>query len=88
VHAAARISWEPPAFYDRKLRSRLGRVSLPTQVVWGRANALVDLAHADAYAAGIAGAEVTVLDDAGHLAIFEKPKELAEIVVATVEAAG
>ena len=87
VHAAARIGWEPPAFYDRKLRSRLSRVTVPTQVIWGRANAIVDLAHADAYATGIEGAELTVLDDAGHLAIYEKPKELAEIVVATIEGA-
>ena len=88
VHAAARIGWEPPAFYDRRLRSRLGRITVPTHVVWGRANALVDLAHADAYVAGIEGAELTVLEDAGHLTIFEKPKELAEIIVATVEGSG
>jgi pimeloyl-ACP methyl ester carboxylesterase len=87
VHAAARIGWEPPAFYDRKLRSRLSRITVPTQVIWGRANAIVDLAHAEAYAAGIEGAELTILDDAGHLVVYEKPKELAEIVVATVEGA-
>jgi pimeloyl-ACP methyl ester carboxylesterase len=88
VHAAARIGWEPPAFYDRKLRARLGRITVPTHVVWGRANVLVDLAHADAYVSGIRSAELTVIDDAGHLAIFEKPKELAEIVAATVDRGG
>jgi pimeloyl-ACP methyl ester carboxylesterase len=85
VHAAARIGWQPPAFYDPRLRERLGRITAPMLIVWGASNVLVDVTHGEAYAAGIPGASLHVLDGVGHAAGFEQPKEVAELVTSFVE---
>jgi pimeloyl-ACP methyl ester carboxylesterase len=77
---AARIGWNPPYFYDRKLRARLRRVTVPTLVVWGREDRFVSLAHAEAYRAGITGATLKVLDGSGHSIWLEQPEACAKLV--------
>jgi pimeloyl-ACP methyl ester carboxylesterase len=86
VHAAARIGWEPPAFYDPRLGGRLDRITVPTHVVWGAQNRLVDVAHAKAYEAGIAHATLTVLEDAGQAITVEQPEKLAAAVTSFLQA--
>ena len=78
--AAARLAWQFP--YDRKLRGRLFRATMPSLVVWGAADRLVSTAHARAYADALPGAHVAVLDGAGHYPYFEVPERFAEIVSA------
>jgi pimeloyl-ACP methyl ester carboxylesterase len=85
VHAAARLGWSPPAFYDPQLLGRLGRIRVPTHVVWGRSNQLVDVEHAHAYEAGIAGAHLTVLDGAGAAVVVEQPDDLAKAVISFID---
>ena len=77
---AARIGWNPPYFYDRKLRSRLRRITAPTLVVWGREDRFVSLAHAEAYHEGIKGSRLVVLDAAGHSVWLEQPEACAKLV--------
>ena len=45
---AARLGWNPPYFYDRKLRGRLRRIGSPTLIVWGREDHMVPPAHGHA----------------------------------------
>ena len=85
VHAAARIGWAPPAFYDLQLLSRLGRISVPTHVVWGSANLLVDVEHGRAYEAGIPNASLTILEGAGHAITVEQPDDLAKAVSSFID---
>ena len=85
VHAAARIGWSPPAFYDARLLSRLGRITVPTQVVWGSANRVVDVEHGRAYEAGIPDASLTVLDGAGSAVVVEQPDDLAKAVSSFID---
>jgi pimeloyl-ACP methyl ester carboxylesterase len=80
VHAAARIGWAPPAFYDPLLLSRLGRIVVPTQIVWGTENRLVDVEHGYAFAAGIPNASLAVLEGAGSAVTVEQPDDLAKVV--------
>ena len=80
VHAAARIGWQPPAFYDPKLHDRLERIVVPTHVVWGSQNALVDPAHGKAYEAGVSGARLTMIEGAAHAVTVEQPEALAEAI--------
>jgi pimeloyl-ACP methyl ester carboxylesterase len=80
VHASARIGWAPPAFYDPLLLSRLGRIIVPTHVVWGGANRLFDVEHGHAYEAGIPSASLTVLEEAGSAVTVEQPDDLAKVV--------
>jgi len=85
VHAAARLGWSPPAFYDPKLRSRLGRIVVPTHIIWGSADAVVDVDHGRAYEAGIENAFLTVFEEAGHAITVERPHDLAEAVSAFID---
>jgi pimeloyl-ACP methyl ester carboxylesterase len=85
VHAAARIGWAPPAFYDLQLLSRLGRITVPTHVVWGSANLLVDVEHGRAYEAEIPNASLTILEGAGHAITVEQPDDLAKAVAGFID---
>lgn len=77
---AARIGWNPPYFYDRKLRPRLRRITVPTLIVWGREDCFVPLSHAEAYREGIKGSKLVVLDGAGHSVWLEEPERCAKLV--------
>ncbi|MGA2519430.1 MAG: alpha/beta hydrolase [Acidimicrobiales bacterium] len=79
--ATARIGWNP-YLHDPKLRGRLGRITAPTLVVHGVHDGIVPRAHAEAYAAGIPDATLVDLAGAAHMAVVERPVELAELVVA------
>jgi len=81
VHAAARIGWQPPAFYEPRLLGRLNRIVAPAHVVWAAGNRLVDVAHGRAFEAGIDDAELTIIEGAGHAITVEQPGELARAIV-------
>jgi pimeloyl-ACP methyl ester carboxylesterase len=46
---------------------KLGAIKVPTLVVWGRVDALVPLASGQQYAKDIAGAQLVVFDNCGHV---------------------
>jgi pimeloyl-ACP methyl ester carboxylesterase len=73
--AGARLAWQFP--YDRKLRGRLWRATVPSLVVWGERDRLVPLAHAHAYAEGLPDARLVVLPDVGHYPYLEAPEVFA-----------
>jgi len=57
--------------YD--LLDRLRRIRVPTLVVWGRDDLVVPAADAAGYVERIAGAELVVFDDCGHVPMAERP---------------
>ena len=79
--AAARLLWNPAQQY-RRLTGRLWRITAPTLVVWGREDRLLPPAYGEAYARGIPGARLHVLDGCGHLPPLEHPERFAEAVLA------
>jgi pimeloyl-ACP methyl ester carboxylesterase len=79
--ATAKLGWDP-YLHDPKLRKRLWRVTAPTLVVRGAQDTLIPAAHAEAYAAEIAGARLVVVEGAAHLLPLEKPAELADLIAA------
>jgi pimeloyl-ACP methyl ester carboxylesterase len=81
--AAARLAWQFP--YDRKLRGRLARASLPALVVWGEQDRLVPLAHAQAYVAGLPDARLALFAGAGHFPYLESPDAFAQAVKGFLE---
>jgi pimeloyl-ACP methyl ester carboxylesterase len=85
MHAAARIGWQPPTFYDLRLGDQLGRVKAPTHIVWGSQNALVDVAHGEAYRVGIKNSTLTLIEGAGHAVVLEQPEELVKVVASFIE---
>jgi pimeloyl-ACP methyl ester carboxylesterase len=73
------LGWKP-YMHNPKLIHRLRRVKSPTLVVWGRQDRLVPLAHGEAYANAIRGAELKVLDRCGHTPQLERPAEFVALV--------
>ena len=74
----ARMVWERP--YDPKLAARLKRIQCPTLLLWGANDRLVPPAYGEAYCKLIAGAEMKLIKDCGHLPMFEKEAEFVEAI--------
>jgi pimeloyl-ACP methyl ester carboxylesterase len=81
--ATARLGWDP-YLHNPKLRKRLHRVTAPTLVVRGAHDTLIPAAHAAAYAEEIPGARLVEIADAAHLAMIERPDEVAEQIAGFV----
>jgi pimeloyl-ACP methyl ester carboxylesterase len=71
--AAGKILFPIP---ERGLASRLYRIKAKTMLIWGEGDKLIPPVYAQAFQRGIAGAEVVVIRQAGHVAPFEKPAEV------------
>lgn len=74
----ARFAWQFPD--NPKLAHYLYRVQVPTLIIWGEHDGFVPSRHAQAYQAGIAGAELVLLPEAGHLPQAEQPEACARII--------
>jgi pimeloyl-ACP methyl ester carboxylesterase len=82
--SAARFLWGRP--YDVKLPKWLHRLTMPTLVLWGDADALIPVGQASTWADLIPGAEVRVVPGAGHL-IFDESREAVDALGEFVGAA-
>ena len=67
---------------DRGLAQRLYRIRARTVVVWGESDRLIPPVYGQAFQAGIAGAALVTVPEAGHMVIVEKPDAVAEAIVA------
>ncbi|CAL9666437.1 Haloalkane dehalogenase [Streptomyces sp. enrichment culture] len=59
-----------------ELRRRLGDIACPTAIVWGRADDYLSPVIARELARNIPGAELTMLDEAGHWVMDERPAQV------------
>ena len=75
----ARVTWKPYMF-NRRLEPLLANLDLPTLLVWGGRDGIVPLACAQQYQAGIAGAQLEVIADAGHVVELEEPARTAALI--------
>ncbi|SEL19731.1 alpha/beta fold hydrolase [Streptacidiphilus jiangxiensis] len=66
--------------YDPKLRRRLGRVRVPTLVVWGESDRLVTPAYGRAYAAAFPDARFELVKAAGHMPMLEQPEVTLRLI--------
>lgn len=64
------------------LTGALGAIAAPVQLVWGRCDRIVPIAHAEALASRL---PVHVLEDTGHLAHMEKAGEVNRLVRRFIE---
>jgi pimeloyl-ACP methyl ester carboxylesterase len=74
----ARLVWERP--YDPKLAARLHRVQCPTLLLWGASDRLVPPAYGEAYRKCLPHAELKLIPECGHMAMFEREAEFVEAV--------
>jgi pimeloyl-ACP methyl ester carboxylesterase len=64
------------AMGDATLRARLHNVKVPSLVVWGDSDRIVDADYGRAYAEAIPGATFLMLRNTGHLPQLETPEQL------------
>lgn len=58
----------------------LGAIAVPTLVIHGRLDAIVPLSAGETAAALIPGAELVVIDDAGHVPTITRPREVVAAI--------
>lgn len=79
----ARLCWEPYMHHPR-LRRRLHRIGVPTLVLWGEKDGIVNTAYGKAYAKAIPGAKFVAIPKAAHFPHVEAPerfmKELSSFI--------
>ena len=72
--------------YD--LLDRLERINVPTLIVWGSDDLVVPASDAAGYAERIAGSELVVFDDCGHVPMLERPVRFNRILAEFVGSGG
>jgi pimeloyl-ACP methyl ester carboxylesterase len=77
MRTTALILWEHP--YDHVLPRWLGRVDIPTLVVWGEEDRLAPVELARGWADLMPQATVAAFPDAGHLVLDESPAASAAV---------
>jgi pyruvate dehydrogenase E2 component (dihydrolipoamide acetyltransferase) len=65
-----------------QLTGRLGELSVPVQVVWGRKDRIIPVRHTEGLPNSV---RVHVLDDAGHMVHMEKAAEVNQLIERFVE---
>jgi pimeloyl-ACP methyl ester carboxylesterase len=65
---------------DHGLRRRLHRVAVPALIVWGRQDALIPVSYAHEFGTRIAGSQVEVIDDCGHVLQADQPERTWAII--------
>jgi pimeloyl-ACP methyl ester carboxylesterase len=81
--AALAVYAGTPAMTDTTLRGRLSGITIPTLVIWGDSDQIVEPDYGRAYAAAIPGARFQLLETTGHMPQMETP----DLVLATIRAA-
>ena len=59
---------------DHGLGRRLHRIQVPTLIIWGRQDGLIPVAYAAEFGSRIAGSQVEVIDDCGHVLQADQPE--------------
>jgi pimeloyl-ACP methyl ester carboxylesterase len=63
--------------YNPQLKHWLGRIRVPTLVLWGAADGIVSPEYGRAYAGLIPGARFETIAEAGHSPELEQPERFA-----------
>lgn len=84
IHARNRealclFAWHP-CLYNPQLKNWLGRIRVPTLVLWGASDRVVTPDYGRAYAGLIPGARFELIPEAGHHPELEQPDRFAERV--------
>ena len=74
-------AWFPQGRQAVDLAATLRALTMPVQVIWGRDDRIIPVAHADAVASP---APVHVLDGVGHLPHMEKAGEVNRLIKAMI----
>ena len=76
---AVRLCWKP-YMHDPRLAGLLGRVNVPSLVVWGREDAIVPVKCGEQYHEALPNSTLKVLEECGHWPHVEKRDEFIQSV--------
>ena len=62
------------------------RIRQPALLLWGKQDAVIDPSALALYAAKMPQAQAVLVDDAGHMALMEQPRAVADAVVRLIDA--
>ena len=68
------------AMADPTLAARLASLEIPTLVLWGESDGIVDIDYGHAYAAAIPGAQFHLLPETGHSPQLETPDQVIHAI--------
>ena len=74
-------AWHP-LMYNPQLKHWLGRIRVPTLMLWGAGDRVVTPDYGRAYSRLIPGARFEIIEEAGHHPEIEQPERVAERVAA------
>lgn len=77
-----RIGRSPEQFLPGQEAANIGQ---PALLLWGRQDAVIDPSALDLYAALMPQARTVLVDDAGHMALMEQPRAVADAVVDLID---
>jgi pimeloyl-ACP methyl ester carboxylesterase len=60
------------------LSQRLYRIRAQTMLIWGESDRMISPVYAEAFKAGIAGAHLVTIPEAGHMAPVEQTAKVIE----------
>jgi pimeloyl-ACP methyl ester carboxylesterase len=80
----ARLAWNP-YFHNPKLPGRLGRIKVPTLILWGDSDGVIPLEHGRRYQQLIPGSELVVIPECGHSVLREQPDRGAQALLSFLE---
>jgi pimeloyl-ACP methyl ester carboxylesterase len=69
-----------PYMYDPSLAAMLGKIAVPTLVVWGEDDQITPLECAEDFQRAIPSASLRTLAECGHFAHLDQPQELASLL--------
>lgn len=64
---------------EKPLNDELGKVKVPTLIIWGRHDKLIDVSCVAVLEQGIAGSTSHIFDHVAHVPMMEDPKATAEV---------
>ncbi|MFT4510330.1 alpha/beta fold hydrolase [Caballeronia sp. 15711] len=77
----AMLSYSDGAFmHDPTLRERLAGVTIPSKVIWGESDRIVDIEYGRRFADSIPGAHFEVIAEAGHFPQIEKLERVLSLI--------
>ncbi|MFD8754021.1 alpha/beta fold hydrolase [Kitasatospora sp. NPDC059577] len=86
--ATVRLLAGDPYMHDPKLLRRIGRVRVPTLLLWGASDRIVTPAYGAAYAEAFGNGRLEVVPEAGHLPQIEQPDATFALIDAHLRRTG
>nr|XP_023997105.1 monoacylglycerol lipase ABHD6-like [Salvelinus alpinus]XP_023997106.1 monoacylglycerol lipase ABHD6-like [Salvelinus alpinus]XP_023997107.1 monoacylglycerol lipase ABHD6-like [Salvelinus alpinus]XP_023997108.1 monoacylglycerol lipase ABHD6-like [Salvelinus alpinus]XP_023997109.1 monoacylglycerol lipase ABHD6-like [Salvelinus alpinus]XP_023997110.1 monoacylglycerol lipase ABHD6-like [Salvelinus alpinus] len=63
------------------LHENMHLITVPTQVIWGKHDQVVDVSGSSMLKEAVSGCQVDLLDNCGHSVVMERPRKTAQLIM-------